>query len=115
MRFGSHAGRRLLAFDALVGFAWGAPFGPQRVGASVAFGGEWFSAFDSKEPTGERTASSGVANLGVRWAEPLDPAVLWFGVDGRLRFHRLEIEPPVDAGLSRWSVIVALGGALRAP
>jgi len=112
LRFGSTPDARLLAFDALVGVAWGAPFATQRAGAVLALGGEWFSAGAAAEPTGQRTASTFVVDFGLRWGETLGPAALWLGADGRFRARPPELPEPVLASLSRWSVIVSLGGAL---
>lgn len=112
LRFGSTPDARLLAFDALVGVAWGAPFAAQRPGAVLALGGEWFSAAASAEPTGQRTASTFIVDFGLRWGETLGPGVLWLGADARFRARPPELPEPVLASLSRWSVIVSLGGAL---
>jgi hypothetical protein len=113
LRLGTKDGQRLLAFDALVGAAWGAPFGPERLGAVLAIGGEWFSATSSSEPTGERTASSGVLDLGLRWAEHWAPVAVWLSADLRLRLRPLELPDPVDAELSRWSALLSVAVALR--
>lgn len=112
LRFGSSPDDSLLSFDALLGVAWGAPFAAQRAGAVLAVGGEWFSAGSSARPTGQRTSSSFVVDLGLRWAEPLGAAALWLGADGRFRVRPPELPEPISASLSRWSVIVSLGGAL---
>ena len=112
VRFGSTPDTRLLAFDALLGVAWGVPFADAPAGAVLAFGGEWFSAAASSDPTGQRTSSSFVIDLGLRWGATLGPAALWLGADGRFRVRPPELPEPVSANLSRWSVIASLGGAL---
>jgi len=112
VRFGSTPDARLLAFDALLGVAWGAPFADTPAGAVLAFGGEWFSAAASSDPTGQRTSSSFILDLGLRWGATLGPGALWLGVDGRFRVRPPELPEPVSATLSRWSVIASVGGAL---
>lgn len=112
LRFGSTPDARLLAFDALVGVAWGAPFAPQHAGAVLALGGEWFSAVAAAEPTGQRTASTFVVDFGLRWGETLGPAALWLGADARFRARPPELPEPILASLSRWTAIVSLGVAL---
>lgn len=112
VRFGSTPETRLLAFDALVGVAWGAPFAPMRAGAVLAIGGEWFSAAASSDPTGQRTSSSFIVDLGLRWGETLGSGTLWLGADGRFRARPPELPEPVAARLDRWSVIISVGGAL---
>jgi len=112
VRFGATADTRLLTFDALVGVAWGAPFARSGAGALLAFGGEWFSAAASADPTGQRTSSSFVVDLGLRWSERLGTGALWLGADGRFRARPPELPDPVAASLGRWAVIVSLGGAL---
>lgn len=112
VRFGATPDTRLLAFDALVGVAWGAPFATRGAGALLAIGGEWFSAAASSDPTEQRTSSTFVVDLGLRWGEPLGAATLWLGADGRFRARPPELPEPVEARLGRWSVIVSLGGAL---
>ncbi|HEU5073233.1 MAG TPA: hypothetical protein VFU02_03655 [Polyangiaceae bacterium] len=112
VRFGATPETRLLAFDALVGVAWGAPFAPTRAGAVLAVGGEWFSAAASSDPTGQRTSSSFIVDLGLRWGETLGSGALWLGADGRFRVRPPELPEPVMASLGRWSVIISLGGAL---
>lgn len=114
LRFGSTPSHRLLSFDALIGVSWGAPFGPEPIGAHVGIGGEWFSA-SSQRPTGERTASTAFADLGVRLARPIGPVVLWVGPHGRYRFKELALAEPIDARLRRWSVALSVGVALRVP
>lgn len=112
IRFGSTPDTRLLAFEALVGVAWGAPFAETGPGAVVAAGGEWFSAAASSDPTGQRTSSSFIVDVGLRWGEALGSGALWLGVDARYRLRPPELPDPVAASLGRWSVIVSLGGAL---
>lgn len=112
VRFGATPDTRLLAFDALVGVAWGAPFAERGAGAVLALGGEWFSATASSDPTGQRTSSSFILDLGLRWGETLGSGALWLGADGRYRVRPPELPEPIAASLGRWSIIVSLGGAL---
>jgi len=112
VRFGSTPNARLLAFDALVGVAWGAPFAATSLGALLAFGGEWFSAAAASDPTGQRTSSTFVVDLGLRWSEPFGAGALWLGAEGRLRARPPELPDPVAARLDRWTVIASVGGAL---
>ncbi len=112
VRFGATPDTRLLAFDALVGVAWGAPFAARGPGVLLAFGGEWFSAAASSHPTGQRTSSSFVVDLGLRWGEVLGAGALWLGADGRYRARPPELPDPVGASLGGFSVIASVGGAL---
>ena len=114
LRFGSTSSARLLTFDALFGLAWGAPFGGDRWGASLALGREWLSALASPDPTGERTTATNVVNLGLRVAQPFGATSFWIGIDGRRRFKALSLEPPVAAHLARWSLLLSVGVALKA-
>lgn len=112
LRFGETPSHRLILFDALVGVAWGAPFGPEPLGTSLMVGGEWLSAIGSSTPTGERTRSSSVLNLGVCGARSWTSIALKLGVDARLRLRDIELAEPLDARLARWSLIASIGGVL---
>lgn len=112
LRLGSTPQHQLVAFDALVGAAWGGPFAPRPFGAAFAIGGEWFSATASEQPTSKRSRSSFVVDLGLRLAQPVGAGTVWLAADGRFRIRELDLPDPVTASLNRWSVIFSAGGAL---
>ena len=114
LRVGSARSLRLLAFDASLGLLWGAPFAKERWGASLVVGREWLSAVSSPAPTGDRTTSTTIINVGLRLAQPLGPTAIWLGVDGRVRLRKPSLEPPIDAELARWSALLSFGVALPA-
>jgi hypothetical protein len=114
LRFGRSRGQRLMAFDAMIGVAWGPPFSEEPVGLALAFGREWLSATSSEEPTGARTSSVFVADLALRVSHSLGAVAIWVNIGGRFRMRELELEPPIEARLDRWSALLSTGVVLRA-
>lgn len=85
------SGRQVALMDFQGAIAYGAPFNPDaRVGAVMRFGAEWMVAYP--EGNSGQAAVSPTVDLGLRLAHSFGLVGLWFGLDGRMRLQKLNLQ-----------------------
>jgi hypothetical protein len=102
--------------DLELGVGWGAPHAARsRFGLVLLGGVEMFSIAtpDRKHTVGPKLAP--ILDAGVRLAQPLGSAVVWLGVDARLRPDPAAADDPFNVRLPLVSAVFSLGMLMHAP
>jgi hypothetical protein len=85
------SGRQVALMDFQGAVAYGAPFNPDaRVGGVLRFGAEWMVAYP--EGNSGQAAVTPTVDLGLRLAHSFGFVGLWFGLDGRMRLQKLNLQ-----------------------